>query len=123
MAMTYLPKELFLNQEIILIYDFACDARAYCLRREPLLFKNTLFLVDRLHKPGHLCPATFDTNSYPSLERIRTILVEVLNGQIKPFARTLNNMTLSNAVSTLQFVFAEINELINDRLRGENMDP
>jgi len=33
----------------IVIYDNACSLHAYCLNRDPLYFKDTMFMVDRFH--------------------------------------------------------------------------
>ena len=49
-----------------IIYDNACNASRYCLRREPLYFSKVLFLIDRLHQCNHSgCHSGYCMNSYP----------------------------------------------------------
>ena len=38
----------------IIIYDNACNLMMYCLRREPVFFKNSIFLIDRFHFDNHV---------------------------------------------------------------------
>lgn len=37
-----------------IIFDNACQASRYCLRREPLFFCKTRYLIDRLHQHNHV---------------------------------------------------------------------
>ncbi|KAI8516532.1 hypothetical protein Bbelb_051130 [Branchiostoma belcheri] len=41
------------DQEETVIYDNSCNLHTYCLNRDPLLFKHTWFLMDRLHWKNH----------------------------------------------------------------------
>lgn len=44
----------FPDADRLLIYDNACKLLEYCLNREPKYFERTIFLIDRLHAPGHV---------------------------------------------------------------------
>lgn len=37
----------------LIVYDNACNLHSYALNRDPVFFKNTQFLVDRLHWRDH----------------------------------------------------------------------
>lgn len=43
----------FIAAPTTLVYDFACGLHKYCLNRDPTFFKNTVFLIDRLHWDNH----------------------------------------------------------------------
>lgn len=38
----------------VIIYDNACKLHAYCLNREPRLYQNTRFFIDRFHWRGYV---------------------------------------------------------------------
>ena len=38
----------------VVIYDHACGLDTYVRNRDPGFFKDTIFLVDRLHYKGHV---------------------------------------------------------------------
>ena len=49
----------------VIVYDFACSLQPYCLAREPNFFKNTTFVIDRLHSKNHsTCSEAFDLQSF-----------------------------------------------------------
>ncbi|KAI9173139.1 hypothetical protein H9P43_007270 [Blastocladiella emersonii ATCC 22665] len=67
----------------ILVYDNACNVADYCLGRFPAAFRDTLFLVDELHMPGHVnCAPSFRGKLYRALADVPTILHEQKNSQI-----------------------------------------
>jgi hypothetical protein len=37
----------------VIVYDNACNLHTYSLNRDPIYFKHTRFLVDRLHWRDH----------------------------------------------------------------------
>lgn len=48
------------------IFDNACNASRYCLRREPLFFSKTRFWIDRLHQHNHtLCHSGYNMKWKP----------------------------------------------------------
>ena len=67
-----------------IIYDNACNASRYCLRREPFYFSNVLFLIDRMHQCNHVgCHSGYCMNSYPQTMKILggTMTLGQLNSQ------------------------------------------
>ncbi|XP_041958817.1 uncharacterized protein LOC121718060 isoform X2 [Alosa sapidissima] len=46
-------KPRFMEIPKVVIYDNSCNLHQYCLNRDPLSFKKTWFLVDRLHWKNH----------------------------------------------------------------------
>lgn len=46
---------LFFSAPSVIIYDNACNLHSYCMNRDPIFFKKTRFLVDRLHWRNHRC--------------------------------------------------------------------
>ena len=52
----------------MIIYDNGCKLHQYALNREPVHFKNTVFLVDRFHWRGHMgCSSGYSLDGYTSL--------------------------------------------------------
>jgi hypothetical protein len=49
----------------IICYDNACQLMHYSTSREPAYFKNTSFVIDRLHEKNHYsCSETFGIHSF-----------------------------------------------------------
>jgi hypothetical protein len=49
-----------------IIYDNACNASRYCLRREPFFFARVKFLIDRLHQRNHSgCHSGYEIDCCP----------------------------------------------------------
>ena len=59
----------------IVIYDNACKLHLTALKREPVLFQNTKFMVDRLHyRQGHIgCSLGYSMDTYSSDKEIKNI--------------------------------------------------
>ena len=52
----------------MIVYDIGCKLHQYVLNREPVHFKNTIFLVDRFHWGGHVgCSIGYSLDGYTSL--------------------------------------------------------
>jgi hypothetical protein len=67
-----------------IVYDNACNASRYCLRREPFYFSKVLFLIDRLHQCNHIgCHSGYCMKSYPQTMKILggTMTLGELNSQ------------------------------------------
>lgn len=61
----------------VLVYDNACQTANYWLNREPLLARNTLFLVDKLHWPTHTrCCEAFHIGAYKEYKKWNSQLAE-----------------------------------------------
>ena len=63
----------------MLIYDNACKFHIFALKREPSRFKNSRFLVDRLHFPrGHVgCSLGYSMDTYKADEDICNVNSQV----------------------------------------------
>ena len=67
-----------------IVYDNACNASRYCLRREPFYFSRVRFFIDRMHQCNHVgCHSGYKINSYPQNMPILggTMTLEKLNSQ------------------------------------------
>lgn len=61
-----------------IIYDNACNASRYCLRREPLYFALVCWLIDRLHQLNHVgCHSGYNMNAHPKKKKILGGLIEL----------------------------------------------
>ena len=64
-----------------MIYDNACNLYDYIMNRDPLMFKNTMFLSDRLHWPNHNnCSAVYNPELYSLV--LNTVLHESQNSRL-----------------------------------------
>ena len=60
-----------------IVYDNACKLHTYCLNREPYLYRDTQFFVDRFHWKGHVgCSKGYCLDSYKS-QNIRSLNSQV----------------------------------------------
>jgi hypothetical protein len=87
----------------LLIYDNACKLHLYCLKREPVRFANTRFMVDRLHfRKGHIgCSLGYSMDSYDSDESIATTnsqTNEQANASLRRLASQLTYMPPYNVI-------------------------
>ena len=67
-----------------IIYDNACNASRYCLRREPLFFSKVRWLIDRLHQLNHCgCHSGYNMNAHPQTTKLLGGFLELgkLNSQ------------------------------------------
>ena len=87
------------------------NVHTYCLKREPARFKDTKFLVDRLHFRNHVgCSLGYSMNTYTSDEEIREInsqVCEQANSDLRLLATQIAHMTPHNAMRHLS-VFLSI---------------
>lgn len=93
-----------------IIYDNACKLHLYCLRREPLLFRNTRFLVDRLHWANHsACAIGYCLNRYKTDENLISINSQVneqLNACLVKLRTSLSYMNYDKFVRCLKLFLA-----------------
>ncbi|XP_078614406.1 uncharacterized protein LOC144883690 [Branchiostoma floridae x Branchiostoma japonicum] len=79
------------------IYDNSCNLHSYCLNRDPLLFKNTWFLVDRLHWKNHKgCSVGYQLSRYPQYDNVNSQVVEQCNSALKKLKGQLSYMNPAN---------------------------
>ena len=87
----------------LIIYDNACKLHLYCLKREPMRFRNSRFMVDRLHfRKGHIgCSLGYSMDSYQSdhyVAGINSQANEQANASLRRLATQLTYMPPSNVI-------------------------
>ena len=89
---------MMLNQAPeLIIYDNSCHLQEYCLSRTPDFFKNTEFLVDRLHWHNHTtCSQGHNISLYPVLSKINSQAAEQLNSFLARYRTQFSFMKLKN---------------------------
>ncbi len=105
----------------IIIYDNCCRLHMYALSREPNHFRNTMFLIDRMHyRKGHsACTAGYCMESYKANKAIRMINSQVneqANAGVQRLKAQLSYMTPDNFMFHLKLYFALKNNDVNDSL-------
>ncbi|XP_062341606.1 uncharacterized protein LOC134039632 [Osmerus eperlanus] len=86
----------------IVIYDNACQLQTYCLRRDPGFFRETWFLVDRLHWRNHSgCNIGYNLDSYPQFQKINSQVAEQNNSLLKKMKGQLSYMNRENFIRHL----------------------
>lgn len=93
-------KTRFKTAPKVIVYDNACKLHQYALLREPVFFKNTLFLVDKFHWKGHMaCSLGYNLSMYEThdlLNRINSQINEQGNAGIQKLKGQLSYMTFWN---------------------------
>jgi hypothetical protein len=87
----------------LIIYDNSCKLHLFALKREPVRFRNTHFLVDRLHyRKGHVgCSVGYSMDSYDADKDIVTInsqTNEQANASLRRLSTQLTYMHPSNVI-------------------------
>ena len=105
-----------------IVYDNGCKLHSYCLNREPALYKDTRFFIDRFHWRGHIgCSKGYCLDEYSAAE------VRSLNSQVNEQANLglqrikghLSYMKPDNFRFTLSLFLAICNK---DKLSKLNID-
>ena len=89
-----------------IIYDNACKLHVYCLNREPALYKETRFYVDRFHWRGHIgCSQGYCLDMYHSMDikALNSQVNEQANAGLQRIRGQLAYMTPSTFILTLCF--------------------
>lgn len=94
-----MPAEIL--DHLSVIYDAACQAGEYCMRREPELFACTNFFVDRFHGMTHTCSNFWKLAAYPGLVEVVSSSSESLNDFLQQFHSQVAYMKQS---SVMRFV-------------------
>ena len=69
-----------------IVYDNGCKLHAYCLNREPALYKGTKFFIDRFHWKGHIdCSRGYCLNDYksPEIRRLNSQVNKQANSELQ----------------------------------------
>ncbi|KAI6649515.1 hypothetical protein LOD99_11880 [Oopsacas minuta] len=82
----------------IIIYDNACNLHNTCIIREPKLFKDTTFLVDRFHWKNHCCNPAYSLKSVKShgFMRINSQVCEQLFSTLRRITTQVSFMRIEN---------------------------
>jgi hypothetical protein len=108
----------------VVIYDNACKLHNYCLKREPAMFREVRFFVDRFHWANHrACSIGYCINLYSGdkvLPSVNTQVAEQLNSCMKKLRKSLSFMSFKKFMCHLQLFLYLYNErkIVNVPLRG-----
>ncbi|KAF0701831.1 hypothetical protein AaE_016303 [Aphanomyces astaci] len=93
------------------IIDNACNIQNYCMLREPWIFRNIWFLVDRLHYSNHKnCSSGYCIDNFPQLEKISSVLAEVYNSQLSSIVGSCGYMAKGNFMLYTKHYMTNINK-------------
>ncbi|XP_062376267.1 uncharacterized protein LOC134064364 [Sardina pilchardus] len=83
----------------VVLYDNACKLHAYALNRDPDFFKETWFLVDRLHWKNHTgCNGGYNMDLYPQFSALNSQVAEQFNSRLKRLKHHLPYMSRENFI-------------------------
>lgn len=95
----------------VVIYDFACALHEYCLNRLPGFFKNTLFLVDRLHWKNHKwCARSYNIWRFPAYEGVNSVVAEQNNAALKRIKASVTRMKQRSFMTLISLFMRVWNE-------------
>ncbi|KAI6648096.1 hypothetical protein LOD99_11905 [Oopsacas minuta] len=103
---------LFKKPPQIIIYDNACNLHNTCIIREPKLFKDTTFLVDRFHWKNHCCNPAYSLKSVKSHEflRINSQVCEQLFSTLRRITTQVSFMRIENIFYNVRYFLYCLNE-------------
>ena len=67
---------LFVNRPLVVYYDHACALNDYCMARDPWLFRNVVFVIDKFHLKNHTCSCSYAYYEISSCFAERTQVAE-----------------------------------------------
>lgn len=100
----------------IVIYDFSCALAPYCMLREAVFFRNTLFLIDWFHEEGHKrCSAACFLSTYAKhssgLKDINTSAAECGNSGLLRIRKAMRYMSQRHSIVYIQRFLAIWNRI------------
>ena len=96
------------GETLIVYYDFACMLEKYCLARDPWLFRNVIFMIDKFHLKNHTCSSSFSYYEYDACMLARTQVAEQGSSVIDPSSTHLFTLPpLSFSATCVCSVFAD----------------
>jgi hypothetical protein len=112
--------ERFPEMPGVIVYDNACALSKYALTREPLLFSNVRFLIDRLHQGNHVgCHGGFCMRKQNprmplggglTLNELNSQAAEQCNAKMELIAASARTMGMNNFVEYTKLFLAIINK-------------
>jgi len=116
-----------------IIYDNACNAHNFCIKRLPRFFSNTRFFVDRLHWFNHSgCGRGYCLNDLKqdiqvapgvTLKELNTQICEQCNSRLENIRTQVAYAKHDNAMAFLKFFLAMTNKKIIDDLQSNSRGP
>jgi len=104
----------------LVIYDNACNLSKYAMRRSPLFFAKTRFMIDRVHFRGHVaCHKGYSMDAHPgmmvmggklALSYINSQVAEQLNSRLLNVKKSASHMNEDNFRYYIRLYIAFINE-------------
>jgi len=86
-------------------YDNGCHLQTFVLRREPALYAQCRFFIDRFHLAGHSgCASELNPNLYPALAGTNTMVCEQAHRALQVFRKPLSGMYQFRAMFILRHV-------------------
>lgn len=101
---------------LTILFDFSCQAGVYCVRREPIMFAQTKFLIDRFHSLSHKCADHWKLKNYPSFFYMQSTASESLNSNLQPFQSMCAYMKQGTFIKFLSLYIGVRNWLKNKKL-------
>jgi hypothetical protein len=97
------------------IYDNACNLQTYALMREPYLYKDVVFMVDRLHYCNHKnCSCAFDAKLFPrDLGSLNSQVCEQAHKQMRKLVSSLSYMSQTHFMEFMRY-FVFCSNFMND---------
>ena len=109
------------NMPRLILYDNACHLQQYAMKREPKRFKNTRFMIDRMHSKNHKCTEGYSMRTYSkdlSIEALNSQVCEQTNSHLRRIATQLAYMQPRNAIFHVK-IFLAIRNM--DKLKSRNL--
>jgi hypothetical protein len=111
------PSEVL--DHVNVIFDAACQAGEYCIKREPELFAFTNFFVDRFHGVTHTCNNFWKLASYPGLVELISSSNESLNDFLQQFHSQAAYMKQATLMQFVKFLTGVCNWLLSKKHKND----
>ncbi|CAH3150762.1 unnamed protein product [Pocillopora meandrina] len=116
----FLP--FFLTGARLVVYDNSCNLHSYCLNRDPVFFKNSQFLVDRLHWRDHTdCSEAYNLSRYPQWDTLNSQAAEQAYSSLKSFKGFLSYINEKNFMTRCIFFIWYRNSLRRKQLESQGV--
>lgn len=97
----------------VVVYDNGCHLHDYALNRDPRFFRDTKFLIDRLHADNHVaCSSGYDIRTYnesAELVRLNSQAAEQYNSMLTTSTPSLSHSTEYHFKLRLRLLFKYLN--------------
>ncbi|KAI6657250.1 hypothetical protein LOD99_11153 [Oopsacas minuta] len=106
---------IFKVQPKVIIYDNACNLHKTCMKRDPKVFMDTTFLIDRFHSTNHKCSSSYSLRNIKTeeMKKINSQVCEQLFSSLRRIATQIAYMRLENVFYTTTYFLACLNNISN----------